>query len=143
MITLEPFKWYAWQMLPGYHEIPYFSPIYVRKVVPQKMGTNLLKLDYINSLYAVGVQSFVFDLKVLKRTSNYMIVGLPNSDRSAIISEISFAWLEAFTPELLKRGGTRNVPKPFESDIQNYLSAYFTGNPENHIEDIFESERRE
>lgn len=119
-------------MLPGYTDSPYFSPIFVREITPLKSGKNTLKLHFVNAMYAAGVKGFELDIQVLRRMRSYLIADLKYSDRTAIISEINYKWIERFTPSLLDREGTRNVPDPFTSDIQNYLSAYFTGDPENH-----------
>jgi hypothetical protein len=141
LFKLKTYSWYAWQMLPGYDDTTYFSPIFVQSVTPLKSGNNRLKLQFINAMYAVGAKDFEFDLQIVRRMPSHLIADLSDGDRTAIISEINFGWIERFTPNLLKRGGTNNVPPPFKSDIQYYLSAYFTEDPENHIKEKEEAQR--
>ena len=61
--------WYAWEMIPGYvgkYNVPYRSPIYIEKIRPLRLGQNILQLDFINVLYARGVQDFSTKLRILK-----------------------------------------------------------------------------
>lgn len=54
-LKLAEQQWYAWQMIPGYlgtRNIPYFSPILIRKIRPMKTGRGILQLDFLNLLYA-------------------------------------------------------------------------------------------
>jgi hypothetical protein len=103
--TIEGSRWYTWQMLPGYGDLPYFSPIYIYHVTPMKTGGSLMQLDFHNAGYAEGVQRFVQDLRVLRRTATHLIAGLiygdgddPGNGRSCVISEISLGWLRGFCP---------------------------------------------
>ncbi len=89
---LIPQCWYAWQMVPGYvgqRNVPYCSPIFVERVIPKKTGKGILTLDFVNVLYAEGVQDFSVDLKILKHSTDYLIAdlqyGTEEPDRAAVI----------------------------------------------------------
>ena len=108
-LELTPDHWYAWQMFPGYSGdlcVPYCSPIHIDSVTPKKTGKRILEIEFFNAFYAQGAQGFVLDVRVLKHYKNYMIVELiyqnSESNRTAIISQIEFQWLERFFPELWK-----------------------------------------
>ena len=100
--------WFAWQMVPGYigeRSVPYCSPIYVTGITPLKSGKGLITLEFLNALYAQGVQDFCLDIKVLKRAKDYLVGELvyssdEDSGRVAVISHIEFSWVERFCPEL-------------------------------------------
>jgi hypothetical protein len=96
-------------MLPGYERppvvVPYLSPIQIIAVTPKKTGNRILRVEFWNVGYAVGVQDFAVDLRLVKHTDDYLIAdfdlhGREASDRSAVINTISFPWLERFFPEL-------------------------------------------
>lgn len=100
--------WFAWQMIPGYsgeRSVPYCSPIYVTNITPLKTGKSLIKLEFLNALYAQGVQDFCLDIRVMKRAKDYLVGDLvyspgEDSGRVAVISYIEFQWVERFCPEL-------------------------------------------
>ena len=118
-LTIERGKWYGWQMLPGYGDGPYFSPIYVQLVEPQKSGKGDLKLTFINAFYAAGVQDFALTLRVFKHEETYLVGAVRGSttDRCAVVSKLTMGWLRACCPELL-----RQVP-PHSPDeyVQSYV----------------------
>lgn len=127
--SLRPLHWYAWQMLPGYGNKPYFSPIYVRRISPLKTGKCLLSVQFFNAFYASGVQEFEVNLRVLKRAEEYLIAeiiqGHEKADRVAIVSEITFPWIELLCPTLLSRfplDKRANVGL----DVQEYLNRIFS-----------------
>ncbi len=79
-------------MIPGYigqRNVPYCSPIFVERVVPEKTGRGILALDFVNVFYAEGVQGFSVELKVLKHSENNLVAdllyGSEGPDRIAII----------------------------------------------------------
>tara|TARA_B100000965_G_scaffold402920_1_gene429940 strand:- start:12957 stop:13358 length:402 start_codon:yes stop_codon:yes gene_type:complete len=129
-MTLERGRWYAWQMLPGYVNGAYYSPIRVNEVEPLKSGQSRMKLDYLNAAYAQGVQSFKDTLRVLLRAEDYMIVVReegqePAKVRSAIITPITWDWLR------LHFGGfvQNNRPRPDElssEGLREYLQRVLT-----------------
>ena len=124
--------WFAWQMVPGYlgeRSVPYCSPIYVKKVQPLKTGKNLIRLDFVNVLYAQGVQDIELDMRVLKRAKDYLIGDLiynPDEvpDRAAIISHIEFGWVERFCPDLWYHRPPGST-KAGASSISMYLNEVF------------------
>jgi hypothetical protein len=119
--TILAGRWYGWQMMPGYAHWPYFSPILVHRMMPLKTGRGLLGLRFWNVGYAEGVQNFETELRVLKRTADFLvadIVGQP--DRAALVSRLSFGWLEHCCPAALKLG--QRQP---DEDPQSYLDRVF------------------
>jgi hypothetical protein len=129
-LTLKPAKWYGWQMLPGYGSPyePYFSPILVEKVTPQKSGKGWLQLHFYNAFYAEGVQGFVLRLRVLDRTDQYLIARLDDPEptvRHAIINRISFEWIEARFPQWYREAPKETMPDFACSEIDYYLNQRF------------------
>jgi hypothetical protein len=77
MLQLNPSMWFGWEMIPGYlgeRNVPYHSPIYVRRVTPNKTGKKILTLDFDNVFYASGVTDFSIDLRILKHAKNYIVL---------------------------------------------------------------------
>jgi hypothetical protein len=124
MFTLTKNRWYAWQMLPGYTDVPYFSPIYVRAVTPMKSGKGVLKVEFLNAGYAEGVQDFTVEIRVLKRTPEYLIgelTGEPKG-RSCVVSTISPQWLGKFCPDFWRQHADDFAA---ENDTEAVLSRIF------------------
>lgn len=122
-LILESQHWYGWQMMPGYLEDyrPYYSPILVHEVIPQKTGKGILKLSFFNGMYAQGAQDFELNLRVLKHHSEFMLVDLlDKSGRAAVISSMNFDWLSHACPHMLENYPTTNGEKIFD-----YLSRVF------------------
>ena len=86
----------------------------------------MLRVDFFNAFYAEGVQDFSKKLKILKRTADWMFVDLvEDEDRGAVISHISFGWIENFCPRLW-----HNYPPPAygsaaEGSVNTYLHQVF------------------
>lgn len=124
--------WVAWQMIPGYfgeRSVPYCSPIFVTGITPLKSGKGQIRLEFLNALYAQGVQNFCLDIKVLKRAKDYLvgeIIHSPgeNSGRVAVISHIEFQWLQRFCPELWFHRPPSTTPHG-DSSVSLYLDAVF------------------
>jgi len=119
-------------MIPGYvdeRNVPYCSPIWVERVVPRKTGSGILTLDFVNALYAGGVQGFALDLKILKRSTDYLIAellyGSKDAERVAVISHIEFAWIERFCPELWWNRPPSSVAGLATTSVSIYLSEVF------------------
>jgi hypothetical protein len=94
-----------------------------------KTGKNLLRLEFINVLYAQGVQDFILDIKVLKRAKDYLVGELidahgENPERVAIISHIEFAWVERFCPEVWYHRPPSSTSAGSDS-ITGYLNEVF------------------
>jgi hypothetical protein len=128
VFTIRPRQWFAWQMLPGYvggtEFVPYYSPIYVQRITPMRSGMGSLKLAFINAMYAAGVQEFELQLLVLKRAGTYLITEIEDGDdRTAIIGEISFEWLNDVLPGWMQRHPPDRAEEPCKSDVQLYLDA--------------------
>lgn len=107
-LTLVPDQWYGWQMLPGYGPAglgAYFSPIRVERVTPRKTGRGILHLEFVNALYAAGVQDFALDLRILRHERDYLVASILSgeggpTDRTAVISTISLQWIARMCPQL-------------------------------------------
>ena len=125
IFKLQPNRWFAWQMLPGYEvDVPYFSPIFVYEVKPLKSGKGVLRVDFYNAFYAEGVRNFSLGLKVLKRSEDYLVGEILHhqddaQDRVGIITRISFDWLTFVWPELLRNHPPMNLPVP--ESLDSYL----------------------
>jgi hypothetical protein len=135
LFELKPFTWYAWQMLPGYTDEFYYSPIYIQKVIPKKSGKSMLEVHFINAFYAAGTKDFELDMKVIKREPGFMMLDLIYGQRAAIVSDINYAWFDRHGRFMLEKGGRGKVPKLNPENVQEFLSAYFTGNPQHHVEE--------
>ncbi len=131
-LKLNPGSWYAWQMIPGYigeRSVPFCSPIYVQTVTPQKTGKKILKLEFINALYAEGVQNFSLDLKIIKHAPDFLIAELQHDengiDRAAVISHIEFAWIERFCPSLWYDSPPSSIGGAATNSVSVYLNEVF------------------
>ena len=103
--TIRPDSWFAWQMFPGYGDLPYCSPIYVTEFRALKSGRGLFRMQFINVFYAEGVQAMDKEMRVFSRQENFLIAALIDEpdrepDRFAVISRIGFEWLQRFCPNL-------------------------------------------
>jgi len=109
-------------MLPGYVEdVPYFSPIFVYEVKPLKTGKGVLCVEFYNAFYAEGVRNFRLELKVLKRSEDYLLGEILHHQndlqgRVGIITRISFDWLSFVWPELMRNHPPMNLPGPEIAD---------------------------
>ena len=131
-LTLASQQWYAWQMIPGYvgeRNVPYCSPIFVTGVTPKKTGKGILQLDFINVLYAAGVEYFSLDLRIIKHSADYMIADLlygpEGPDRAGVISHIEFAWIERFCPNLWYQRPPSSFEPVIACSVSLYLSEVF------------------
>ncbi len=113
LLRLTPGRWSAWQMLPGYGSGPYFSPISIHEVVPLHTGRGVLRLRFLNVMYAEGVQDFTKDLRVLTHTPEYLLAELVEGEqlrRSAVVSDLTIEWLRRCTPASLTVHRARRTP---------------------------------
>jgi hypothetical protein len=131
-LKLAPESWYAWQMIPGYIgecNVPYCSPIFIRRLVPKKTGKGILGIDFYNVFYAEGVQDFSLDVRILKHAENYLIAELlygdSDIDRAAVISNIEFAWIEHFCPNLWHNFPPSSIGEAAQSSVSIYLGEVF------------------
>ena len=129
---LGPQQWYAWQMIPGYvgeRNVPYCSPIFVTGVTPKKTGKGILQLEFINVLYAAGVEYFSLELRIIKHSADYLIADLlfgpEGPDRAAVISHIEFAWIERFCPSLWYHRPPASFDPVVAGSVSLYLSEVF------------------
>lgn len=129
MYTLAADTWAAWQMFPGYlgeRCVPYCSPIWIQSVQPMKTGSGRLRLGFLNTLYAQGVQDFDVELQILKRADNYLAAGvIGNQDRMVVISHIEFEWVRRFCPELWANRPSSRCSPNAQASVSVYLSEVF------------------
>ena len=123
--TMENCRWYAWQMLPGYGDTPYYSPIWIRRVQPLKTGHSRLRLTFWNVAYAEGVQEFEVELRILKRSLLFLAADVVSQqDRLVIISEITTGWLRQCFPQWIEQ---RSIL--VTEDTQDLLTREFIQKP--------------
>jgi hypothetical protein len=135
-LQLTPTHWYGWQMLPGYFgepRVPYFSPICVKEVKPRRTGKGILALGFINTLYAEGVQDFTLDLRILKHEASYLVSEILYGkdgpwDRTAIISDIGFEWIQHFCPGIWAARPPSSFLGIEQGSVSQYLNALFRPN---------------
>jgi len=100
--TIEPARWYALTMYPGYGNDPYHSPIRVDRVVP--LGNGLIELEHLNSGYAEGVQLMKTKYRVHRRGERHMVLDeLQVPERTVIIEPLSAPWIIAHAPWFVGR----------------------------------------
>lgn len=118
-------------MFPGYLGefcVPYFSPIFIEKIEGMKTGKNIIKLNFLNALYAQGVQNFEFNLQILKRSENYLFANIQynsnsNLDRFVVISTIEFEWIKLFCKSLWESHKPDSIKNNI--DVDEYLNKVF------------------
>jgi hypothetical protein len=121
--TLQRHRWYAMQVIfpsSGQH----FSPIWIYEVIPQQTGKNRLKLSFWHANYPEGVQHKVYELHVLRRTSEHTVNPLHEgyllAERKAegdkqliLLTAITTEWIETHF---------RKIP---EGDLQTWLDRQY------------------
>lgn len=135
LLTLQPGRWYAWEMIPGYTtELdPYHSPILIHSISPRKSGLGDLSISFFNAFYAEGVQDCSLQLRVLKRTSNFLLVDIRDNsgptNRAALIGNLSLVWLERFAPQLLRARPVQAFGNFDSRNLDPYLNWAHSINP--------------
>lgn len=120
-MNLESGNWYGWQMLPGYGDGPYFSPIRISSVQMLDDGC-VWDVVFLNALYAAGVQSTRKRLRLLVDDAEYAIVRIePERDRSGVISLMSKDWLGSCCPRVLREIEATSSP----GSLSDSLDALF------------------
>lgn len=126
---LTPNVWYACQMIPGYrrkYNTPYYSPIYINKILPKKTGKSILQIDFINALYAQERKEFSMNLQIFKHAENYLVAEPKDSpDQVVIISKIEFGWIENYCPELWDQRPPSSIGGDALGNVSKYLSEVF------------------
>lgn len=131
-LRIEPHRWYAWQMLPGYMEElsqSYFSPIYVTRVTARKTGQSILTLEFFNVLYLDGAQDFILNMRLLRRYRRYLIADLLEADKTlqrvAVISQIEFGWLNQHCRHIVEQYPPAMLDRAARKHASAYLDATF------------------
>ncbi len=133
MLKLHAGHWYGWQMLPGYEggrAVPYFSPVYVGGVIPRKTGVRQIGLQFLNPLYAQGVQDFGLELQILLHAPQYLVARIVDADRTssprtAVVSHVEFEWIRRFCPELWESQPPSSFTGVEQRSVSAYLDAVF------------------
>lgn len=126
-------RWYAWEMLPGYGEgVPYFSPIFVQSFTVVPSDPDLRNIEFLNLKYAAGAQHFVTTLRPVLWAQTFVLAQLvdpePNDHiRAAVISTITFDWLQRFSPDLLEHHSFRAQAGDPDLTVEDYLTTAFGG----------------
>ena len=93
-------------MYPGYGDEPYRSPIRIGAIKPLKTGQGLIRLNFLNAFYAVGVRQFDIVLRTLKRSPDFIAlepyVDKKPKNRLVVIHEVSVPWMRSVWPEALE-----------------------------------------
>ena len=130
-IKLEVGHWYGWQLLPGYSNAceSYFSPICIEDIQPLKSGQNLIRLAFCNAMYAEGVKGFELTLKIVSHKRQYLVAEIVDteSDRCAVITEISFEWIKRRIPELWYHRPPSQFSGLASNECDYYLNSLFFG----------------
>ena len=126
--TIEANRWYGWQMLPGYVAEPglyrpYASPALIKEVKPKGSGKKILWIQLGYVIYPTGGGPVGGDLRVLKRSVSWLFADMMDykSDRSVLISQISFEWMAQFRPKSLYH----KPPSPAQQPITDCLNEMF------------------
>lgn len=134
-LTIRPNSWFAWQMFPGYCDLPYCSPIYVTGFMALKTGRGHFRMQFINVRYAEGVQGMDMEMRVLSRQENFLVATLidhpeEEPDRCAVISHIGFEWIRNFCPNLWRSRPPSDNRHHDPDSVATYLSQiFFPGRP--------------
>nr|WP_297459047.1 hypothetical protein [uncultured Halomonas sp.] len=131
-LLIEPHRWYAWQMLPGYREEcgqSYYSPVYVTRAIPRRTGQSILSLEFFNVLYLDGAQDFSLNLRLLRRHPSYLVADLLDADaapqRVAIVSRLQFGWLNQHCRHIVEQCPPASFGRTAQKDVSAYLDATF------------------
>jgi hypothetical protein len=100
-LQLRPLSWFGWLELPARNAGWAASPILITAVTPLKSGLGRLSLEFIQPLHPGGGISRSIVLTVGQHREGYLIGEFDDEgvQRAAIVSEISFAWLETYCVE--------------------------------------------
>jgi hypothetical protein len=100
-LILQPEQVYGWTMYPGYGDIPYRSPIFVVAIRP--LGHRQLELEFINILYAAGVQRMTKQLRTMRRAETFIVAEElgPSADRVVIVERLTRDWVRHSTPQCI------------------------------------------
>jgi hypothetical protein len=131
--TLQPNRWYGWQMIPGYVGegcVPFCCPCWINKVLPQKSGKGILMLDAWVTGYAEGVNNGEASLKMIHRGDAYLIAQIlypdsPDINRCVVISQIEFEWVRRFCPDLWEAHPPNRIKHLESGSISQYLDDLF------------------
>jgi len=92
--TLEPRRWYAMELTFPTGE-RHVSPVLIFGAVPRKTGTGVLEIEFWHASYSEGVQHKTCTLRVLRRTSGYLLAeeGHTTAARALLFRELDSAWV--------------------------------------------------
>ncbi|MCA0199885.1 MAG: hypothetical protein LCH56_03485 [Proteobacteria bacterium] len=111
-------RWYAWHMFPGYTDMPYSSPIRIDAIGPA-YGSNRITLEFLNALYAAGVQNFRLDLDIITWSDRF--IAAVYEERVVIISELTPAWLDNNCREIMRGLGDLRSTKEISDGLDRHF----------------------
>ena len=101
-LGLAPNRWFAWHLFPGYTELPYVSPVFVRKVRP--VGLRKLEVAYRDACYTAGVQEREDIIWVISSSERHLAVRRKSeAEEVAVIVPMSARWLREFQATFASR----------------------------------------
>lgn len=112
-MKLKQGHWYGWQMMPGYLDAPYFSPIRIENAPTVPGIGQTYSLEFLNAQYARGVRNFTLELTVLFKASSYLVVSMKDTTgRTGILSKMTANWLRRCCPDVAEFLRLENEPRP-------------------------------
>lgn len=96
--NLEPNKWYAAEIIGEEFEktIRSYSPIKVRRIMPEGKGGRCFCLKFYHANYPEGVREKLYRLKTIERNKEFILVVSTehNPRRYLLIHPINVDWLK-------------------------------------------------
>ena len=97
--SLEPNRWYATEIIGEEFEktIRSYSPIKVRRLVPESKGSRCFSLEFYHANYPEGVRNKLYRLRTIERNKEFMLAVSTehNPRRYLLIYPISIEWLKS------------------------------------------------
>ncbi|HEX6977976.1 MAG TPA: hypothetical protein VF342_01635 [Alphaproteobacteria bacterium] len=113
---IRPGHWYAWHMFPGSADAPHITPIRVDGVAQADRG-RILRLKFWSLDDPTKAQDLEIELRVHLCTATHLAaVPVGVADRTVVVCDISFRWIEEFRLRLLAQN-----PRHSGEDVQAYL----------------------
>lgn len=107
---LQRRRWFGWAEGPPDGTGWPASPIFVTAITPLKTGAGLLKLDFLQPMRPGGGARRSLVLKVIQHSPRHLAASFDEEgvERTALISDADYSWLEAFCPLLVARRPPRH-----------------------------------
>jgi len=113
---IRPGRWYAWHMFPGSTDAPHITPIRVDGVAQVDRG-RILRLKFWSFDDLNEARDLEIELRVHLYTATHLAaVPVGVMDRTVVVCDISFRWIEEFRLRLLAQN-----PRHSDENVQAYL----------------------